>query len=81
MICSLLIANRGEIAVRIARTASELGIRTVTVFTDPDRSALHTATCDQAVHIPDYLDGAAIIEAAKRVGAEAIHPGLSLIHI
>ena len=53
LISTLMIANRGEIAVRIARTVFGLGMRTVTVFTDPDRKALHTSRCDQAVYIPD----------------------------
>ena len=79
MISSLLIANRGEIAVRIARTATGLGVRTVGVFTAPDRASLHTAACDQAVYIDDYLDGASIIAAAKRAGAEAIHPGFGFL--
>jgi 3-methylcrotonyl-CoA carboxylase alpha subunit len=74
-----LIANRGEIAVRIARTAKRLGVRTVAVFTEPDRYSLHPQSCDQAVCIPDYLDGNAIIAAAKRAGASAVHPGFGFL--
>ncbi|MGB0639008.1 MAG: acetyl-CoA carboxylase biotin carboxylase subunit, partial [Myxococcota bacterium] len=79
MITNLLIANRGEIAVRIARTARRLGIRTVAVFTEPDRHSLHPQSCDQAICIPDYLDGDAIIAAAKRAGASAVHPGFGFL--
>lgn len=79
MITNLLIANRGEIAVRIARTAKRLGVRTVAVFTEPDRYSLHPQSCDQAVCIPDYLDGNAIIAAAKRAGASAVHPGFGFL--
>jgi len=79
LITKLLIANRGEIAVRIASTAAALGVETVAVYTDPDRGSLHTRRCDLAVRIDDYLNSEAIIEAALRVGAEAIHPGFGFL--
>jgi acetyl-CoA/propionyl-CoA carboxylase biotin carboxyl carrier protein len=72
---TVLIANRGEIAVRIARTLRELGIRSVAVFTAPDRGAPHTEACDEAVEIPSYLDAAALVTAAKKSRAAGIHPG------
>ena len=78
---SLLIANRGEIAIRIARSAAELGIKTTAVYAEDDAASLHTVKCDAAVAlqghgVPAYLDGAGIIDAALRAGADAIHPGL-----
>ncbi|WHU04071.1 acetyl/propionyl/methylcrotonyl-CoA carboxylase subunit alpha [Sphingomonas sp. NIBR02145] len=85
MIRSLLIANRGEIACRIIRTAREMGIRTVAVFSDADAKALHVRQADQAVHIgpsparESYLVGDKIIAAAKATGAEAIHPGYGFL--
>jgi 3-methylcrotonyl-CoA carboxylase alpha subunit len=85
MISSLLIANRGEIACRIIRTARRLGIRTVAVFSDADRNALHVREADEAVHIgpsparESYLVGDKIIAAAKATGAEAIHPGYGFL--
>jgi 3-methylcrotonyl-CoA carboxylase alpha subunit len=85
MIRSLLIANRGEIACRIIRTARRLGVRTVAVFSDADRHALHVREADQAVHIgasparESYLVGEKIIAAAKATGAEAIHPGYGFL--
>ncbi|MEO7655203.1 MAG: acetyl/propionyl/methylcrotonyl-CoA carboxylase subunit alpha [Sphingomicrobium sp.] len=81
MIQSLLIANRGEIACRIIRTARAMGVRTVAVFSDADRDALHVRMADEAVHIgpssarESYLVGDKIIAAAKETGAEGIHPG------
>ena len=85
MIQSLLIANRGEIACRIIRTARSLGIRTVAVYSDADAKALHVRQADEAVHIgpsparESYLVGAKIIAAAKATGAEAIHPGYGFL--
>ena len=85
MIQSLLIANRGEIACRIIRTAREMGIRTVAVYSDADAKALHVREADQAVHIgpsparESYLIGEKIIAAAKATGAEAIHPGYGFL--
>jgi 3-methylcrotonyl-CoA carboxylase alpha subunit len=85
MIRSLLIANRGEIACRVIRTARAMGVRTVAVYSDADRHALHLRQADEAVHIgpspaaESYLRGDRIIEAAKATGAEAIHPGYGFL--
>ena len=85
MIQSLLIANRGEIACRIIRTAHSMGIRTVAVFSDADANALHVRMADEAVHVgpsaarESYLVGSRIIAAAKATGAEAIHPGYGFL--
>jgi acetyl-CoA/propionyl-CoA carboxylase biotin carboxyl carrier protein len=75
----VLIANRGEIAVRVARTAHALGLSTVGVFTDADAGALHVDVVDVAVQVRSYLDGAALVEAALRVGARAVHPGYGFL--
>ena len=85
MIQSLLIANRGEIACRIIRTARRIGIRTVAVYSDADAKALHVRSADEAVHIgssparASYLVGEKIIAAALATGAEAIHPGYGFL--
>ena len=85
MIKKILIANRGEIACRVIRTARELGIETVAVFSDADRNAMHVELADQAVHIgaapvgESYLLGDRIIDAARRTGADAIHPGYGFL--
>jgi 3-methylcrotonyl-CoA carboxylase alpha subunit len=85
VITSLLIANRGEIACRVIRTAQRLGIRSVAVYSDADAKALHVRMADEAVHIgpsparESYLRGDRIIEAAKETGAEAIHPGYGFL--
>src|SRR5690242_13603178 len=85
MMKSLLIANRGEIACRVIRTARRLGVRTVAVYSDADAKALHVRMADEAVHIgpssarESYLCGDRIIEAAKQTGAEAIHPGYGFL--
>ncbi|MCF8706814.1 acetyl/propionyl/methylcrotonyl-CoA carboxylase subunit alpha [Rhizorhapis sp. SPR117] len=85
MITSLLIANRGEIACRIIRTARAMGIRTIAVYSDADAQAMHVAHADEAVHIgpsparESYLVGEKIIAAAKATGAEAIHPGYGFL--
>jgi len=75
----VLIANRGEIAVRIERTLREMGIRSLAVYAGTDRTALHVRKADEAVEVPRYLDGEALIDAAKRNGAEAIHPGYGFL--
>lgn len=85
MITSLLIANRGEIARRVIRTAQAMGIRTIAVYSDADAQASHVAEADEAVHIgaspakESYLDIDKIIAAAKASGAEAIHPGYGFL--
>ncbi|MCW2835806.1 MAG: ATP-grasp protein [Nocardioides sp.] len=75
----LLIANRGEIALRIMRTASALGIRTVAIHTANDANGLHVRAADDAVEVPSYLDIDAIVAAARAVGADAIHPGYGFL--
>jgi len=81
----LLIANRGEIAARIIRTAREMDIATVAVYSDADRDALYVAAADESVHLPGtapgdtYLRGDLILAAAARTGAEAIHPGYGFL--
>ncbi|PZU07556.1 acetyl/propionyl/methylcrotonyl-CoA carboxylase subunit alpha [Sphingomonas sp.] len=85
MMKSLLIANRGEIACRVIRTARKLGIRTIAVYSDVDATALHVRMADEAVHIgpapvrESYLLGDRIIAAARDMGAEAIHPGYGFL--
>ena len=85
MLRSLLIANRGEIACRVIRTARRLGIRTVAIYSDADAGALHVRSADEAVAIgpapaqESYLAGERIIAAAKATGAEAIHPGYGFL--
>ena len=81
----ILIANRGEIAIRIMRSAKEMGITTVAVYSDADRNALHVQYADEAVHIgpsasqSSYLDIARIIQACKTTGADAVHPGYGFL--
>ena len=85
MFNKILIANRGEIAVRVARTARRLGVASVAVYSSVDRGALHVEACDQAFYIgaasasESYLNGMRILQVAAECGAEAIHPGYGFL--
>ena len=85
MFASVLIANRGEIACRIARTAQQLGLRSIAVYSDADAGALHTRLCDEAHRLgpaparESYLAIDKLIDVAKRAGAECIHPGYGFL--
>ncbi|MDN5536636.1 acetyl/propionyl/methylcrotonyl-CoA carboxylase subunit alpha [Comamonas sp.] len=85
MFKKILIANRGEIACRVAATARRMGVKTVAVYSDADARAKHVAACDEAVHIggsapkDSYLRWERILEAAQATGAEAIHPGYGFL--
>ncbi|KAI9852701.1 MAG: hypothetical protein M1838_005896 [Thelocarpon superellum] len=79
---SVLVANRGEIALRVARTATQAGIRTTTVYTDPDARAQHALCSPYAVNLgapSAYLDGDRIIEVAKQQGCQSVHPGYGFL--
>ena len=81
----LLVANRSEIAIRVFRAATELGIRTVAVYSDADADAKHVLACDEAVHIggsapqESYLRSERILEAARATGAQGVHPGYGFL--
>ena len=85
MFTKILIANRGEIACRVIKTARRMGIATVAVYSDADREALHVEMADEAVHIgaapaaESYLQIEKIIAACKATGAEAVHPGYGFL--
>ena len=85
MFGKILIANRGEIACRVIRTARTMGIATVAVYSDADRDAVHVEMADEAVHIgpppaaQSYLVAERIIEACKATGAQAVHPGYGFL--
>ena len=79
MIHTLLIANRGEIAVRIIRTARAMDIRTVAICTELDAAAPHVRAADESVAVASYLDIDEVVDAARRSGADAIHPGYGFL--
>ena len=85
MFTKILIANRGEIACRVAATAKRLGIQTVAVYADADADAMHVKACDEAVHIggsapaQSYLQWQRILDAARATGAQAVHPGYGFL--
>ncbi|MFZ1985439.1 MAG: biotin carboxylase N-terminal domain-containing protein, partial [Desulfatitalea sp.] len=85
MFKKILIANRGEITVRIMRTCQEMGIATAAVYSDADKHALHVLTADEAVHIgpsepsKSYLNIDGIVAAVRRTGAQAVHPGYGFL--
>ncbi len=76
---TVLIANRGEIALRVMRSCRSLGLRTVAIFTDLDATAPHVRAADEAVRVPSYLDVEAVLAAARATGAEAVHPGYGFL--
>ena len=76
---TLLVANRGEIALRVMRTAARLGIRTVAIHTDLDARAPHVRAADAAVRVASYLDVDEVVAAAVRTGADAVHPGYGFL--
>ena len=85
MLKKMVIANRGEIACRVIKTARKMGIKTVAVYSDADREALHVEMADEAVHIgppqaaQSYLLMDKIIAACKQTGSEAVHPGYGFL--
>jgi acetyl-CoA/propionyl-CoA carboxylase, biotin carboxylase, biotin carboxyl carrier protein len=79
MFGTVLVANRGEIAVRVLRTLRELGVRSAAVFTDPDADARHVREADTAVRVSDYLSAAEQVRAARTAGAQAVHPGYGFL--
>jgi acetyl/propionyl-CoA carboxylase alpha subunit len=85
MLTKVLIANRGECAVRIAKTCERMGIHSIAIYGDEDQASLHVQVCEEAHRVEPgllgepYLNAEAIVERAKSAGAEAIHPGYGLL--
>lgn len=85
MFKKILIANRGEIACRVIKTARKMGIQTVAIYSDADRNALHVQMADEAVHIgpppanQSYIVIDKVMEAIRQTGAEAVHPGYGFL--
>ena len=85
MFKKILIANRGEIACRVIKTARKMGIKTVAIYSDADRNALHVQMADEAVHIgpppanQSYIVIDKVMDAIKQTGAEAVHPGYGFL--
>ena len=76
---AVLIANRGEIALRIARSCRSRGVRVLGVYTAEDADQLHASSMDACVEVADYLDSEALIAAARSLGADAVHPGYGFL--
>src|SRR5580765_7762954 len=79
VIRTVLVANRGEIALRVFRTCERLEVRTVAIYTDIDAAAPHVTAADEAVRVNGYLDIDAVVSAAVAAGADAIHPGYGFL--
>jgi len=78
-ISSVLVANRGEIVLRVCRTLAKNAMRSIALYTPPDAGALHVRCADTAIEVPSYLDADAIVAAAKSAGADAVHPGYGFL--
>ncbi|MGB2710788.1 MAG: biotin carboxylase N-terminal domain-containing protein, partial [Conexibacter sp.] len=79
MFARVLVANRGEIAVRVTRTLRRLGVEAVALYSPADAGAPHVRACDRALAVASYLDVEGVVAAALRCGADAIHPGYGFL--